>query len=443
MKNKSIFSKISSRLSWTLTGLGAALIGVVLTLGIFVLILLAAGEIRNWLEKFIAKNFISQNYAVVPLPEPFKSGGFADEGGDLTYLSFTDLFSGFGWLDKSKTTMYHDYSASAFYLPPVLEWKKTSTAGILETKPFYAYSLEGVATDFSLDGQKISLPENFNNYRVINVSAKKLSSKILVGVVSKISETHRAEIFVLSISNPRFGKPVISFNSSYPGILGFGGEDENWLTVYGAYKGVAYQVVNGQTKDLSEFFDIRMMNGGFWPAAVHGTDGWFVYNGKENSSVRLIKLFENGTGSVQGVMDLTSRSPFLEARGMRASLDEAGKLFVVVSGAFGEQYWKLEDGGFDNSKKYEIYSLNLLGNSAQTKYAAISQISHSLGDADLRWFISTNFEDWQEVKLGEMAELETEGDKLFWKILVTPSENPKYSPFLKDVRLDYRVKPAK
>jgi hypothetical protein len=206
---------------------------------------------------------------------------------------------------------------------------------------------------------------------------------------------------------------------------------------------VAYQVVNGQTKDLSEFFDIRMMNGGFWPAAVHGVDSWFVYNGKENSPVRLIKLFENGTGSVQGIMDLTGRSPFLEVRGMRASLDEEGKLSVVVSGSLGEQYWKLEDKGFDNSKKYEIYSLNLLGNSAQTKYVSISQVSSSSGGAEINWFVSTDLEDWQEVKLGELAELKTQGDKLFWKAVVIPSENPKYSPFLEDIRLDYRVKPAK
>jgi hypothetical protein len=217
MKNKSTFSKISHRLNWALTGLGAALIGAILTLGIFVLILVAAGEIRNWLEKFIAQNFISQNYTVVALPTP-NSTNFSDEGGDFTYLSFTDLFSGFGWLSKSKTTMFHDYSASAFYLPPVLEWKKTSIAGNLETKPFYSYSLDGVATNFSLDGQKVNLPDSFKDKKIIGVSAKKLSSKILVGVVFKVSESYHAEIFVLSVANLGFDKPVISFNSPYPGV---------------------------------------------------------------------------------------------------------------------------------------------------------------------------------------------------------------------------------
>ncbi len=442
MKKKSSKLKISKGLNWALTGIGAAFIGAAITLGIFVFILVAAGEIRNWLEKFIAKNFISQNYAVVPTPRPSgTASNFPDEGGNFTYLSFTDLFSGFGWLDKSKTTLFYDYSAAAFYLPPVLEWKKSSNTGVSSPELFYAYSLDGVNASFEIDGQAINLPENLQDKDLINVSARKLSSIFLVGVVYKIADSHYAEVFSVPVDSLQFSKPIISFNSSYPGVLGFGGEDNNWLTIYGAYKGAAYQVKNGEINDLSRLFDIRLMTGGFWPAAVHGVDTWYVYNGKESAPARLIKLFENGTGSVQGAMDLTPKLPFSETRGMRVTLDGYGNLLVAVSGAFGEQYWQLEDKGFDNSKNYEIYSLNLLGGPAETKYASISSVSHSAGGAEFRWSISTDLENWQAVKPGELKELQRGGDKLFWRVMVIPSKNSKYSPFLEDIRLDYRLKP--
>lgn len=442
MKKKSFKTGIFSRLNWALTGIGAAFIGAAITLGIFVLILMAAGEIRNWLEKFIAKNFISQNYAVIPIPQSSgDASSFSDEGGDYTYLSFTDLFSGFGWLDKSKTTMFYDYSSSAFYLPPVLDWKKSSNTDISFPESFYAYSLDGVGKSFKVDGQTINLPKSFNDKHLINISAKKLSSVFLVGVVYKIADYHHTEIFVVPADSLKFSEPIVSFNSSYPGVLGFGGEDNNWLTIYGSYKGAAYQVVNGEINDLSRLFDIRLMSGGFWPAVVHRADTWYVYNGKESAPARLIKLFENGTGKVQGAMDLTPKLPFPEARGMRASLDGSKDLLVMVSGAFGNQYWKLEDRGFDDSKNYEIYSLNLLGSPAETKYASVSSASHSAGGADLRWYVSTNFESWRPVQLGELKELKQNGEQLFWKVMIDPSENSEYSPFLEDIRLDYRLIP--
>src|SRR3989344_6503415 len=123
----------------------------------------------------------------------------SEEG--LTNSSFTDLFSGVGWLDESLTDLYRDDVTTAFTFRPVFEWKKTEPAN----PPAVKYTERGADGSlrlcifnrcltqknlnlyFGRNGadSPVSLPVELRSGNLINLSIGRLESLWVVGGVVK------------------------------------------------------------------------------------------------------------------------------------------------------------------------------------------------------------------------------------------------------------------
>ncbi len=104
-----------NKLSKILRGAGLALISIAFLVAFFFFASWAAGEIRELVESRIRERIVSR---IV------EESGVAEEESDkvaevkLLSLSFTDIFSGTGWINLNETTLYHDDDANVFTLPP-------------------------------------------------------------------------------------------------------------------------------------------------------------------------------------------------------------------------------------------------------------------------------------------------------------------------------------
>ena len=178
------------------------------------------------------------------------------------------------------------------------------------------------------------------------------------------------------------------------------------------------------------------MNGGFTPSIARIGSFWYIGNA-DGAAPRLIKLFENPTGEITGVIDLTADLP-----GGGAAHPFA--LGEAMYASFEGRTWKLNDRGFDASLPREVISFNLLGYPAVTRWASITPEAKTAdaGGGEIRWFLSTDGFSWVRITPGELTEFKEadSGRKLFWKAQVIPGSDPHYSVFLDRIRLDYRVR---
>lgn len=327
-------------------------------------------------------------------------------------------------------------------MKPVIVWKETRTNFSAGRETFFAArNADGTFPQITFGGVRVNIPSDIDAKSVVNVTAGKLSDTWIAGFVTKESGGYRGRLYEL-----RNGALVslaydsMSFASSYEGAFGFGGSDTDWMVVYGAYQGIAYRIRNGRATDLSRFFDIRIMNGGFRPAIVADGGTWYAYRA-DAGVPRLIKLFSNGTDEIRGEADLTETIPFSAAALVRMVRLYSGTLIAEAEAGAVSAEWEMEDRGFDNGKgSYELVSLNLLGYPATTRFAGISEAAFDDGGGAVTWFISTDGETWHPATVGVLNEFSDKGTQLFWKAVVRPSKNPAYSPHFDRIRLDYRVK---
>ncbi len=436
-----------SRATHAIRGVALSVVTAFLALGIFLGVFYGAIGIRSYIEDLISGKLLESLVRSTPVevPQgvtmaepPLPDNTTPAPVESLAYLSFTDLFSGFGWLNQASTTLAHDQSATAFHLPALVEWKRIDGPAV-SVSPYVVVTPEsGAIQGISVSGTYVPLPKSFTGKTVTSVSAAPIGSRWAVGVVVQNGSLYEASVYVLGSGGlePAFA----SFSSPYVGVFGFGGSDGNWLAVYGAYDGVAYHVKNGRAEDVSRFFGTRIEAGGFRPSVVRTGDGWLVY-GVSAGTVRIVKLFENGTGSIRGEVDVSPSAPFGDATTLKIS-DAGGETFFVEAGRVsGTERWEMRDRGFDVSKSYELVSLNLLGYPAETRYAGVTEALYDAGGGTVSFFISTDGENWKPVSVGSIGEISSSGTKLFWRVLVVPdATHPAYSPYLDQVRLDFRVR---
>ena len=170
----------------------------------------------------------------------------------LTPSSFSDLFSGTGWIDEEKTTLYHDLMATAFSFRPVTEWVRQESIMSYEEKnkdseciKQNCLSVNGAA--LFLNGAKVELPAEIREGEIDGIYVKILGEKWAVGIISYKNEKYEGRVYLfdgLSFSNvSQSSEPL--FYSEYRGELGFGGSEKKWLAVYGGYSGAGYLFYEG------------------------------------------------------------------------------------------------------------------------------------------------------------------------------------------------------
>jgi|GEM_PF-1536588 len=480
---------------------GVGLFGFFLGIVLLVLVTGGGGMLRNWVESLIQKRFITQLETLRKTPtsseqipqttpqqietpkkvpsffekitEPFfKVLKKQDEISPETLLpenlvasSFTDLFSGVGWLDVSKTNMYHDRITTAFTLEPNFTWKQISHQSIPgdifikdqnnnRRRCINASCLEKRGVALFLNGMEISLPYEMRVKEIQNVSIGTIGNEWLVGIVVKEKNRYEGWMFFYDGKTYTrvFGDANAPFLSDYEGVIGGGGTKENWIAVYSAYEGQAYHMREGKPfQNISKFFGIRAMNGGFYPAVIRSGEGvdarWYVYS-LNTDRATLLKLFQDGTdGDIRGIVDFTqhiiqnkfSRASFalVETRGGTSVLEAD----VTTTGGNNE-LWQFIDEGFKVPQIARVASINLNNYPAEVWSATVVDAEVFEGKSHVEFALSNDGTSWIPTRPGETVRFPDPTNRfLFWRAIFTPEDSARFSsPYFDRIRVDYKVK---
>ncbi|MCL4404070.1 hypothetical protein M1432_01895 [Patescibacteria group bacterium] len=320
---------------------------------------------------------------------------------NLLQSTFYFGFANSPWLDGSVTTMYEDTNESALVFPPNYSWTPVSSGSF--TSP---------------------------------------GGQAPAGITTKIVQENGA--YKVLVFAPD-GTPILTATSTplvsgYPGQVGVGGTTDDFLIVYGGYKGAAARIVraaNGwSVQDVSMYFPYRVMHGGFAPAAVRSGANYYVYSLTPNNP-KLVKLFTDASGSIVGAVDLT---PLLFPSGVNSAIFSSSLAAKVISTSGTTDYYQFTDNGFKTNGPYIAQSTSL-NNYPWSVYGVMLTPDYgSLNGIPVQFYVSNNGTVWQPAAMGEETVFGNEtGSKLLWKAVFTPSGNA-VSPFLGEVRLDFQVK---
>ena len=132
------------------------------------------------------------------------------------------------------------------------------------------------------------------------------------------------------------------------------GSDDQFMVFYSGYEGLGYLYNNGAWQNLSPYIGLRVVNRGFPSQIVKSGSGkgatWYICSTDPKNS-RFLKLWQNGTDQIQGIINLKSVLPE-EAAGCVLKNDKE----VLVANQSGKYVFK--DKGFDNSKDFTYQSIN-------------------------------------------------------------------------------------
>ena len=402
LRTLKLFLRFMRRTHELFTGAGVAFISAALIVGLFMLVWWGIGAVKSAIELHLERALVERLLSLVT-----ERTDITDKATDLTDIvspsvlsvlpsvssvsdglvsaSFSDLFSGTGWLDEAATTMYHDKNATAFLFEPQFGLQKG-------TPPAFA-NAQGTSGN---------------------------------GTVEK-----RGDIFEGRVN----GELLVS--SPYEGTFGFGGSSDNSLVVYGAYEGAGFQFLNGTRRDISKLFGIRMMGGGFTPTVVRDARmaAWYVFprlpagQAGAGAPVRFLKLFENENGEIIGATDLTNRVSERVGSGaaltdIRAGTDGSVWMEFAVGGA--HEWYRFVDEKFEWTEKTVVSGDLNEGREAAVRRARVGRVNLANVGAAVRFFLANSDGEWFPVRVGEWLTFPDEsGKNLFWKAVFTTDNTGK------------------
>lgn len=487
--------ELKKSFSWGFFGKVALL---VFGIGVFFFFVVRSGDfLREWVASFMRQKFISQfseegeiartappeekssvptapipveredeKIPEAPKPVPEKPAPFfkilppseVGERKDMVFSSFSDLFSGVGWLNQSETTMYHDKSVTAFTFRPLVRWTKKADVPVIpavsRTRRCIAAScLSSDDSEIFLNGTRLELPGEVKDAKIESISIGALETRWVVGIT--ILRAGQYEGWVYSFDGNDFlkvfGEANTPFISKYKGTFGFGGTDDEWLVIYGGYRGLGYFIREGRPfQDISSMLSYRIMDGGFDPVVIPAGEGGatrFYVSSASDGKSRLIKFFKNPAGEIAGVVDFSESIRGQFSRVTFRVTNIVGNVAVLEAAATtpsGETSgWEIIDEGFDEPSVAEVYSVNINNYPAEVRSATIAEVQMDEGNATAKFFVSNDGNTWIEAPVGkEIFFPKTDGTRLLWKVefILSGNRSPLFSPYFDKIRIDYKVK---
>ncbi len=340
---------------------------------------------------------------------------------NLLYSTFYFGFSGTPWLDESATTMFRDNNEATLIFPPKYSWQETNAGD---------WTSDGSPTSQTLSGVTAKVIQDGASYKVL------------------LTAPDGSAIWTASST------PLVS---EYSGTVGLGGTPDDFLLVYGAFKGSAYEVKKSAAgvwswTDVSIYFPYRVMHSGFAPAVIKLGDStpqfssWYVYS-LTPGNPKLIKLFSDPSGKIIGAVDFT---PLLFPSGVASAefgspasggsgTSQILSARVVDTGGV-VHYYQFTDNGFETSGSYTVESANINNYPWPVYGVKLTSDFGSLNGVPTQFLVSNDGVNWQSAAVGEETVFQnTSGTELLWKAVFTPPSGSSVSPFLGDIRLDFQV----
>ncbi len=385
----------------------------------------------------------------------------------LFFSSFFDNFVNDYYIDANRTNLYRDNLATAFIFPPDYTWREADTKTIAlaeKSSSRFAESvdnksclgnllnncLEQKGNGLVYQGKTLSLPPEIKNQEIANISISALSKRWLVGITLKNRDNYNGLVYYFDGKNftPLLidGKTNV-ISSPYLGTFGFGGEESDFLIIYGAYKGIAYRVQNDQVEDISDFFDYRIMDRGFHPEIIKVKSdryiNWYVFS-LTPGRAKLIKLWENESNKISGELVFKEIVFFgdeeVSFRLLNNNASEVNLLARVKSA--GAYSWRvLSDRGFKNNFIGELI-FNPVSYNLEITIKKLANISIGLEKQPCpegKLSFSQDNKNWQPLPRGINLNQNFSAaplNKFFLRVDFPAQENKFFSPFLSGVLFD-------
>lgn len=372
-------------------------------------------------------------------------------------------------IDKSKSNFYFDKITTAYIYEPNYKWQDMGACNDMYCgAPPSAWSYAGVgegeeikycladnclslkSNTLTYNNKDLDLPAKLKDKQIKNISLYPLSSTWLIGFVFVDGEQEKGRAY--SFDGRKYSDldegdkfPFVSLND-FPGArIGFGGDSDNYLVLYGGYKFLGYQVNKGSKYDISRFLGLRVSNGGFYPQAIRiereADTLWYVYSLEEDRP-RLVKLWQNGSKSIKGSLALGVT--LLEERENASSVlvrkgEGEDDLELVLKK--NNSYYKKSfiDNGFIQKDKYTLSSTNLLKAKGVFHEATFYSIlacgsdacDNNIAISDLKFSLLGDGDNYLPLELNKTMSFPNYSNTLYWKIESVKKSNSKdYSPWI-------------
>ncbi len=377
------------------------------------------------------------------------------------FASFSDLFSGTAWFDKSRTNLVRDPSAMVFTFQPNIKLIDLGSCSNLDSQ---CQSIDNqLESDHACIGQKCLTIKNDQLFyqqkqlvlpvsrqaKLLNLNISSLGNRWFVGGVQKLAEKNYQPLAWLfdgqeftAVDLPSSDNQPVQ--SQYLGHLAAGGQADSFLILYSAYEGLAWQVNGSEVRNLSPFFGIRINAGGFRPQIIYTGQGknttWYVFN-QANQPVRWLKFWQNGTDWIEGVLDLSNRLPAdSQAAHFLVKPFDNSLQAKIVNSQDQANLWSINDLGFISSDDNQVVSIDLTFYDKIKPRIVGAMVANVLGGwsgIDQQWSLSADGQYWQTVKVGERINFSKPVEQLWWRWQVSSSTNQWQSPCLKKITINY------
>jgi|GEM_PF-2307886 len=386
----------------------------------------------------------------------------------LFFGSFVENFSGTVAINSQKTTLYQDETATALYFPP--NYSLTSASSEIANK--YQAELDKIkVNNFSgpyserrclasncleikdkelfYNDQRLTNPIKDEAGELVAISLGSLETKWLVGFTIKKNNGYIGQVFYFN--GDKFTPLNLSteIQSPYFGLFGFGGTDNDFLIIYGAYQGIAYHLQNNQAVDISRFFDIRVMNGGFKAEIIKIGTGlettWYIFS-TTSSQIKLIKLWQNKTPAIVGEAVFSGLFPSSAESVVFKFLvktNEKRDFLVKVKEGNKDTYSIFSDRGFKNQTPLAYYSLPIAhdGDRSQVVIKKIATSWLELDPASLattKFSFSADGKTWREISSLDPSQANLSPLRQYFLRVILPRSSDRFSsPFLASVLFNY------
>lgn len=401
----------------------------------------------------------------------------------LVFSSFFDSFASDHLIDFERTNLRRDHLAAAVMFPPEYIIEEATVSDIraareeLSSLSFEAFPassseyllsaafekrclgsgcLEQRGGRIFYEGKELALPSELSRRQIMAVTLGSLSKKFLVGFTIKNEagdEEKGYEGLVYFFDGKKFSKIIREGEvvSRYFGLFGFGGEDDDFLVIYGAYLGKAFRFQGNRVTDISSFFDYRFMTKGFRPEVVVAKKGkthqWYIFS-LSSYKPRLIKLWTDKNDNITGEIDypeIFSGSDQQAALKLLSVSDEEIKLLVFSSGNGLENWRVFRDRGFINQDQGELVFKPIINDFTEPEIVVEKLANSSLGNKEtpcpegVLSFSPDSF-SWQTVTQGYYLNKDFNSlhiSKYFLRVNFPAQKDKFYSPFLSEVLFDF------
>ncbi len=193
-------------------------------------------------------------------------------------------------------------------------------------------------------------------------------------------------------------------------------------------------------RDVSEFFDVGLMRGGFQPYMIEGEGGWYVWSKDERKPV-LVKVYKNEKGGIAGAFDFSEMLFGEDVSGIEVKKGEReNELLVLVKrDPDPSSVFIFQDRGFLKDGVRRVVSKNMNSFPAEVRRIKIAEVKMTEGEGEAsRFFVSADGKNWKDAAIGEEVAF-TEGNGIFWKAEVNPNADTRASWALQSIRLEYSL----